>query len=107
MYMNIKVYREVQSVEPARRESRKLRRPPSSPGIYSMHKTCIFTKPVFTDVNTRYATQGAREYRLCADAADSHKRARKYISAHARACAQYTPSVRDLSIYLFNPLADG
>lgn len=27
-----------------------------------MHKTCIFTKPVFTDVNTRYA-RGTRERR--------------------------------------------
>lgn len=33
-----------------------------SAGMVLMHKTCIFTKPVFTDVNTRYAreTRGGR-----------------------------------------------
>lgn len=33
-----------------------------STGTILMHKTCIFTKPVFTDVNTRYA-RGTRERR--------------------------------------------
>lgn len=31
-----------------------------------MHKTCIFTKPVFTDVNTRYARGTRKESRVAA-----------------------------------------
>lgn len=37
------------------RESKKGRQVSKRRSMVLMHKTCIFTKPVFTDVNTRYA----------------------------------------------------
>lgn len=60
-----------------------------STSMVLMHKTCIFTKPVFTDVNTRYARGTRKESRV---AVAGKEREDRIASRRATPFIYFTPA---------------